>query len=63
MRTNTPPDEEKVSAAAKDLQEKLTYIEEHFLDKGPYISGEQPTIADIMAINEIMHPLTGKKHF
>ena len=63
MRTQAPPDEEKIAAAVKDLQEKLTYIEEHFLDKGPYIAGEQPTIADIMAINEIMQPLAGKNYF
>ena len=50
---------EQIKASELQLQEKLNYLESHFLDKGPFIAGSGATLADLMAITEVMQPLAG----
>ena len=57
------PNQEEVNKGIEDLTNKLKFIEDNFLSKRAFIAGDQPTIADIMALTELMQPLVGKgKH-
>uniref|UniRef100_A0A1A8QTN4 glutathione transferase n=1 Tax=Nothobranchius pienaari TaxID=704102 RepID=A0A1A8QTN4_9TELE len=48
---------EKMDAALEDLNSSLKLIEEKFLDDRPFIAGDQVSLADIVAIVEIMQPV------
>ncbi|XP_042322940.1 glutathione S-transferase theta-3-like [Sceloporus undulatus] len=47
-----PP--EKLEAAVKDLDEALRLFEDKFLQDRPFIAGRQVSLADLMAIEEII---------
>ncbi|XP_060613878.2 glutathione S-transferase theta-3-like [Anolis sagrei] len=53
-----PLPEEKLAAAIKELDEVLAFFEEKFLGEGrPFIAGSQPSLADLVALVELMQPV------
>lgn len=45
---------EKIDAALKDLNQSLNLLEEKFLQNKPFITGDKISVADLVAIVEIM---------
>uniref|UniRef100_A0A1A7WL81 glutathione transferase n=1 Tax=Iconisemion striatum TaxID=60296 RepID=A0A1A7WL81_9TELE len=48
---------EKMDAALEDLNSSLKLIEEKFLENRPFIAGDHMSLADLVAIVEIMQPV------
>ncbi len=52
MRSEAP--KEKMDAAVENLNESLNLLEEKFLQNKPFIAGDKISVADLVAIVEIM---------
>lgn len=52
MGVEIPKD--KMDAAAEDLENSLKLIEDKFLQDRPFIAGEEISLADLVAIVEVM---------
>ncbi len=52
MRSEAP--KEKIDAAVENLNESLNLLEEKFLQNKPFIAGDKISVADLVAIVEIM---------
>ncbi|MBN3289647.1 GSTT1 transferase, partial [Polypterus senegalus] len=55
--TGNPPDAKKVERALADLSETLDKLESVFLKRQPFLCGDEITLADLLAICELMQPL------
>lgn len=45
---------EKMAAALEDLDGSLKLIEEKFLEERPFVAGDEISLADLVAIVEVM---------
>ncbi|XP_042193068.1 glutathione S-transferase theta-2 isoform X1 [Callorhinchus milii] len=59
--TSQPVDDQKVSKALKDLEGTLDMLETMFLKDKPFLCGDDLTLADLLAICELMQPLGGDR--
>lgn len=48
---------EKMDAAMEDLNQSLTLLKDYFLQNKPFIIGDKVSLADIVAVVEIMQPV------
>ncbi|XP_031414962.1 glutathione S-transferase theta-1b isoform X1 [Clupea harengus] len=48
---------EKMAAALEDLDGSLKLIEEKFLEERPFVAGDEISLADLVAIVEVMQPV------
>uniref|UniRef100_UPI0037E7E379 glutathione S-transferase theta-1a n=1 Tax=Semicossyphus pulcher TaxID=241346 RepID=UPI0037E7E379 len=55
MDAEVPKD--KMDAAIEDLNKSLMLLEEHFLQNKPFIVGDKISLADVVAVAEIMQPV------
>ncbi|XP_067861568.1 glutathione S-transferase theta-1-like [Heptranchias perlo] len=55
--TGEPVSEDRVKEARDDLTQSLKSFEEKFLQDKPYIAGDEISLADLVAVVELMQPL------
>lgn len=54
LLTGAPVEQERMDSAVEDLTSSLTIFEEKFLQKRPFITGQDISLADLFAIVELM---------
>ncbi|XP_076126453.1 glutathione S-transferase theta-1a [Alosa pseudoharengus] len=57
LLTGAPVDQERMDSAVEDLTSSLTIFEEKFLQKTSFIIGQDISLADLVAIVELMQPV------
>ncbi|XP_062400067.1 glutathione S-transferase theta-1a [Sardina pilchardus] len=57
LLTGAPVDQEKMDSVVEDLTSSLTIFEDKFLQKRPFITGQEISLADLVAIVELMQPV------
>lgn len=57
--TGSPPEPAKVDRALAELSNTLDKLESMFLKRQPFLCGDDITLADLLAICELMQPLGG----
>ncbi|XP_056130348.1 glutathione S-transferase theta-2 isoform X2 [Lampris incognitus] len=57
----SPPDPVKLSRALAELGETLDRLESMFLKRQPFLCGDDITLADLLAICELMQPVGGDR--
>ncbi|XP_075881600.1 glutathione S-transferase theta-2 [Nelusetta ayraudi] len=58
-QTGSQVDEQRVSRSLSQLEETLDQLETMFLGRQPFLCGHDITLADLLAICELMQPLGG----
>lgn len=58
-QTGSKVDEQRVSRSLSQLEETLDQLENMFLGRKPFLCGHDITLADLLAICELMQPLGG----
>lgn len=57
--TGEPPDPVRLRKALAQLSETLDKLEDMFLKRQPFLCGDDITLADLLAVCELMQPLGG----
>ncbi|XP_051888036.1 glutathione S-transferase theta-1a [Pristis pectinata] len=55
--TGQPIPKERMDEAVEDLQASIQLLEDKFLQDRPYIAGQEVSLADLVAVVELMQPL------
>ncbi|XP_063754309.1 glutathione S-transferase theta-1-like [Eleginops maclovinus] len=58
-QTSSPVDEERLSRAVSQLDDTLEKLESMFLRRQPFLCGDDVTVADLLAVCELMQPEAG----
>uniref|UniRef100_A0AAT9K459 glutathione transferase n=1 Tax=Amphiprion clarkii TaxID=80970 RepID=A0AAT9K459_AMPCL len=58
-QTGSPVDEGRLSRALSELDDTLVKMESMFLRRQPFLCGDDITLADLLAVCELMQPLGG----
>ncbi|XP_029915415.1 glutathione S-transferase theta-2 [Myripristis murdjan] len=57
--SGSPVDEDRLSRALSDLSTTLDLLQSMFLRRQPFLCGDDITVADLLAVCELMQPLGG----
>ncbi|CAN9512817.1 unnamed protein product [Ophioblennius macclurei] len=60
-QTGVPVDKERLSRAVAQLDNTLDHLENMFLRRQPFLCGDDVSIADLLAVCELMQPLGGDR--
>ncbi|XP_041644573.1 glutathione S-transferase theta-2 [Cheilinus undulatus] len=61
IQTGSPVDKERLNQALSQLDDTLDKLESMFLRRQPFLCGDDITLADLLAICELMQPLGGDR--
>jgi len=56
FRRQEPPNIKQVHRFSKQLDQSADILQNHFLDKGKFIAGDEISVADLFAVAEVMQP-------
>ncbi|XP_059192344.1 glutathione S-transferase theta-2 [Centropristis striata] len=59
VQTGSPVDEDRLSRALSQLEDTLGKLESMFLRRQPFLCGDDITVADLLAVCELMQPEGG----
>lgn len=60
-QTGSPVDEERLNRALSQLEDTLDKLESMFLRRQPFLCGDDITVADLLAVCELMQPVGGDR--